>query len=103
MRLIPQYDVINNPERFTELTWESLKNYAANAGGMDASQSAAWASTNLFQSRYGIAPIYNMWNTDGAQLIDPTTGHFNSGITRKYTPESGKIIYSVLGRNWMRV
>ena len=42
MRLIPQYDVIDSPERFTELTWEGLKNYAGNRGGMDATQSAAW-------------------------------------------------------------
>ena len=64
MRLIPQYDVIDSPERFTELTWEGLKNYAGNRGGMDATQSAAWASKNLFQAQYGIAPIYNMWNAD---------------------------------------
>lgn len=87
MRLIPQYDVIDSPERFTELTWEGLKNYAGNRGGMDATQSAAWASKNLFQAQYGIAPIYNMWNADGAQLIDPATGRFNSGVARKYTPE----------------
>lgn len=49
MRLIPQYDVIDSPERFTELTWEGLKNYAGNRGGMDATQSAAWASKIFFK------------------------------------------------------
>ena len=88
MRLIPQYDVIDSPERFTELTWESMKGYAQVAGGYDAQQAAAWASQNLFGGgQAGIAPIYNMWKAAGDQLIDPSTGRFNSGITRKYTPE----------------
>ena len=85
MRLIPQYDVIDSPERYTELTWEGLKNYGTIRGVADGAQ---WASNNLFQSKYGIAPIYNMWNAEGANLIDPKTGRFNSGITRKYTPEN---------------
>ena len=88
MRLIPQYDVIDSPERFTELTWESMKGYAQVARGYDAQQAAAWASQNLFDGgQAGIAPIYNMWKAAGDQLIDPSTGRFNSGITRKYTPE----------------
>lgn len=86
MRLIPQYDVIDSPERFTELTWEGLKI-------MQVTE-VVWMPHNLlhghlksFQAQYGIAPIYNMWNADGAQLIDPATGRFNSGVARKYTPE----------------
>ena len=90
MRLIPQYDVIDNQERFTELTWESLRNYGIYRGGFGSEDAAQWASTNLFQSKYGIAPIYNMWNADGADLIDPATGKFNAGISRKYTPEKWK-------------
>ena len=70
MRLIPQYDVIDSPERFTELTWESMKGYAQVAGGYDAQQAAAWASQNLFGGgQAGIAPIYNMWKAAGDVLI----------------------------------
>ena len=56
---------------------------------------------NLFQAQYGIAPIYNMWNADGAQLIDPATGRFNSGVARKYLLKSGMTIFSVQVKNWM--
>ena len=87
MRLIPQYDVIDSQERYTELTWESLRNYGMYRAGFNNEEAAKWASTNLFQSKYGIAPIYNMWNAEGADLIDPNTGRFNGGISRKYTPE----------------
>lgn len=87
MRLIPQYDMIDNPEYFTELTWESLRNYGMFYGGFDNEKAATWANTNLFNAKYGIAPIYNMWNADGSALIDPATGKFNAGIGRKYTPE----------------
>lgn len=84
MRLIPQYDVIKSPERFTELSWESLKGYGELAG---ASDPAAWASSQLFGGKNGIPTQYNMWNAQGSELIDPATGLFKSGVTRKYTPE----------------
>ena len=90
MRLIPQYDVIDNPEHFIELTWESLRNYGIYFGKFDSDKAATWANTNLFNTKYGIAPIYNMWNVDGNALIDPATGQFNQGISRKYTPENWK-------------
>ena len=83
MRLTPLYDVIDSPERFTELTWESLRGYAEVAGGYDRATAATWASQQLFGGQNGIAPIYNMWNADGDKLIDPSTGRFYSGITRK--------------------
>ncbi len=86
-RWLPTYETIDSPERFTELTWEGLKNsYALQGAGEDA---AAYASLSLFNSEYGGIPeMYNMWNTPGDQLIDPTTGRFYDGITRRYTPEN---------------
>ncbi len=89
MRLIPQYDVIDSPERFAELSWESARNYAQLAGGMNAADAANYASANLFSdARGGIIPAqYNLWNADSKDLIDPSTGRFKAGVTRKYTPE----------------
>lgn len=87
MRLTPLYDVIDSPERFTELTWEGLRGYGEVNKGYDRATAATWASQQLFGGQNGIAPIYNMWNADGDKLIDPSTGRFYSGITRKYTPE----------------
>ena len=84
MKLLPEYDVISSPELYTELTWEGLKNKGSILGETDP---AGYANTNLFQQGVGISPFYNMWNADGDQLINATTGQFNSGITRKYSPE----------------
>ncbi len=84
MSLLPRYNTIDNPERYMELGWEGLKNYGALSGEADP---AAFANANLFGGDFGIDPMYNMWDAAGANLIDPATGRFNSGINRKYTPE----------------
>lgn len=87
-RWIPTYDVIKSPERFTELTWEGMRNnYLYNKNGYDATTAAAAASEQLF-SESGIPDLYNMWNAAGSELINAETGLFNSGITRRYNPES---------------
>lgn len=87
-RWLPTYDVIKSPERFVELSWESLKNNFLKQGATE-DVAASNASTVLFNEEYGGIPsVYNMWNADGADLIDPATGRFNSGITRKYNPDS---------------
>lgn len=87
-RWLPTYDVIKSPERFVELSWESLKNNFMKQGATEE-QAIGAASAALFDDQNGGIPsIYNMWNADGANLIDPATGRFNSGITRKYNPDS---------------
>lgn len=87
-RWLPSYDVIKSPERFVELSWEGLRNGNL-LKGQDAATAAANASAALFDSQAGgISSVYNMWNTEGSQLINPETGLFNEGITRRYSPES---------------
>lgn len=87
-RWLPTYDVIKSPERFVELSWESLKNNFMKQGATEE-QAIGAASAALFDDQNGGIPsVYNMWNADGADLIDPATGRFNSGITRKYNPDS---------------
>jgi len=86
-RLISLYDNISSPERFTELTWEGLKNKYQYAGGKSEADAIAGANADLF-SQGGIAAGYNMWSTSGDQLINGATGKFNAGVTRKYTPEN---------------
>ena len=92
-RLIPLYDSMESPERFVELTWEGIKNKYQYAGGRDEATAAAMASKLLWgyddpQAGYqnsGIYKGYNMWNT--GDVIDPATGKFKAGVTRKYIPE----------------
>ncbi len=87
-RIIPLYDTMENPERFLELTWEGIKNkymYRAN-NPKDEATAKQYASEDLFDADYGIAPVYNMWKAEGKNLIDPVTGRW-SGVVRKFTPE----------------
>jgi hypothetical protein len=69
-----------------ELGWEGLKNQQLILGKTE-SAAATLASNNLF-SASGLPVAYNMWDTPGKLLIDPSTGKFYDGIQRKYTPEN---------------
>ncbi|WP_243470996.1 SusC/RagA family TonB-linked outer membrane protein [Winogradskyella sp. MH6] len=80
---LPQYDIVDSPEDYIELSWRSLKNKGLLLGESDP---AAWASANLYGTTEGINNAYNIWNAAGADLINPATGEFNSGISRKFTP-----------------
>ena len=92
MDYLPRYDVIESPERFVEIAYESLVNrYVAIYG---EATGTSIANTGLFNpdglSGYdlGFDNGYNMWTTEGDELIDPATGKFYPSITRKYTPEN---------------
>ncbi|WP_121964151.1 SusC/RagA family TonB-linked outer membrane protein [Myroides sp. N17-2] len=88
-RALPKYDVITSPEEYIGYTHESLKNFGQYSLKYDAAKAQKFADSNLFGARYGIHPGYNMWNvSNGAELIDPTTGKVRSGVTRKYDPEN---------------
>lgn len=96
-RWIPLYETVSSPEQFLEYSWEGIYNqYRSLYADADA---ASIASQILFDPQYGgYNPYYNIWNTDGINLIDPATGKFNqyytdgSGqqqpIRRRYTPEN---------------
>ncbi len=80
---LPRYSTIKSPEQYVELGWEAMYNRGVALNDPDP---AAFASNNLF-SASGITPKYNMWNVEGSQVIDPSTGEVASGVTRKYDPE----------------
>ncbi|WP_417861014.1 SusC/RagA family TonB-linked outer membrane protein [Winogradskyella sediminis] len=81
--MLPEYDVIESPEEYMELSWLALKNKGTLLGVSDP---LAYASANLYGTAEGINNQYNIWNAQGADLINPSTGKFNEGIERKYTP-----------------
>jgi len=88
MRLLPLYNSIDSPEKFAELTWEGLYNqYQINPdmGDHTEMESRIWASEDLF-SGWGIHPYYNLWNVEGKNVVDPTTGRMNSNALRRYNP-----------------
>jgi len=84
-RIIPLYDVIDSPERYAELAWESKKNYAL-LSGLSPFAANLYASNSLFDPKQsGISSIYNMWNAPNNYVVDAATGKITA--PRKYTPE----------------
>ena len=80
---LPTYDVLRSPEEYTEVAWEAVKNRGQLENAPDP---VAFANANLFGGA-GINTNYNLWNAAGSELINPETGKFNTGISRRYTPE----------------
>ena len=68
MRLLPMYDVIDSPEEYVTLAWQSLFNqrYVKNH---DEDKSVDYAHKTLY-SKNGIPTLYNLWDQPGNLLID---------------------------------
>ncbi|MDY2588427.1 SusC/RagA family TonB-linked outer membrane protein [Winogradskyella aquimaris] len=84
---LPEYDIVNSPEEYIEISWQALRTKGALLGQADP---AAFASNNLYGNGTGetINSAYNIWNAPGNQLINPATGRFNPGVQRKFNPTS---------------
>lgn len=70
MRLLPMYDVIDSPEDYIVLCWQSLYNERKVCKGLSETQSVNYAKNHLFGSG-GIPTIYNLWDKAGNLLINP--------------------------------
>ncbi|MBQ7381747.1 MAG: SusC/RagA family TonB-linked outer membrane protein [Paludibacteraceae bacterium] len=70
MRLLPMYDVIDSPEDYIVLCWQSLYNERRVCKGLQELQSVNYAKNHLFGSG-GIPTIYNLWDKAGNLLINP--------------------------------
>ena len=82
-QLLPNYNTIESPEEYIGIAWSQLKMDGTLQGLQNP---AGYASNNLYGTAAGIDSAYNIWNVDGAQLIDPATGQVRAGVTRKFTP-----------------
>lgn len=82
-QMLPNYKTIESPEEYIGIEWSELKMNATLNG---LTNPAGYASANLYGGSVGIDPAYNIWNVDGASLIDPATGQVAAGVTRKFTP-----------------
>ena len=80
---LPQYSVITSPEEYIETTYSSLVNKGRIQGEANPN---GWASDNLYGTVEGINNAYNIWDVPGNQLINQSTGRFNQGINRRWTP-----------------
>ena len=68
MRLLPMYDVIDSPEDYVTLCWQSLYNQRYVKTNNDA-QAKNYADKNLF-GKNGIPTLYNLWDQPGNLLVD---------------------------------
>ncbi len=83
-RWIPLYETIDSPERYAELSRESLLNWL----------NLAYGASEEVGRQYGItwdSKLFgrgqNLWLGDPTKMIDPKTGKFVAGVKRRYTPD----------------
>jgi TonB-linked SusC/RagA family outer membrane protein len=69
MRLLPMYDVVDNPEDYVVLAWQSLYNQAS-MSTTSITKAITDANTKLYGAD-GLPTTYNLWDVPGSQLIDP--------------------------------
>jgi len=70
MRLLPMYEVIDSPEDYVVLSWQSLYNQQRLINNKSESNAVKYANTNLFGAN-GLPTIYNIWDQKGNLLINP--------------------------------
>ena len=107
MRLLPMYDVIDSPEEYVALCWQSLYTYRyINTG--NEKKSVDYANKNLYGSN-GIPTVYNLWDAEGNTLINaydaagnvkPT---FDMSIPRKASFKDMESWYNTLFHNGMKL
>ena len=111
MRLLPMYEVIDSPEDYITLCWQSLYNEQKVIKGKSESQAVTTANKNLFGAN-GIPSIYNLWDQPGNLLIDPygAEGHGNvypvfdySTAKRLATYENMESWYNTLFHNGLKL
>ena len=108
MRLLPMYEVIESPEEYVALCWQSLYNEQRLFNKKKETEAKDYASKYLFGSK-GIPTIYNMWNAAGNELINaydaagninPT---FDKSITRKAGYDNMESWYNTLFHNGLKL
>ena len=108
MRLLPMYDVIDTPEDYIVLAWQSLYNQNFKATTGDIDKSAKNASKFLYGPS-GIPEIYNLWDQPGNLLINPydAAGNvkptFSSDARRKPEYEKMDSWYNTLFHNGLKL
>ena len=107
MRLLPMYEVIDSPEEYLTLCWQSLYNVARRAKNETDAINAA--NKDLFGEN-GIPTIYNLWGeSDIRKLINPydAAGNvvptFSSDAKRLASFDNMESWYNTLFRNGLKL
>lgn len=108
MRLLPMYDVIDSPEDYIVLCWQSLYNERRVCKGQPETQSVNYAKSHLFGSS-GIPTIYNLWDKAGNLLINPydaagnVNPSFDKSISRLDAYKTMDSWYNTLFHNGLKL
>ena len=107
MRLLPMYDVIDTPEDYIALCWQSL--YSERYASIhDETKAITYANKNLYGSK-GIPTIYNLWDAPGNTLINYYDGQgnvhptFDTSIPRKASFQNMENWYNTLFHNGLKL
>ena len=111
MRLLPMYDVIDSPEDYVVMAWQSLYNEARLAKGQKEDKSVKYAHDHLFVKKGTGLPItYNIWDQPGSVLINAydAAGNVNptfdySGAHRRGTYADMESWYNTLLHNGLKL
>ena len=110
MRLLPMYDVIDSPEDYVVLAWQSLYNEQRWIKKRNETTAVSNASKNLYGEN-GIPSIYNLWDQPGNLLVDAygAAGKgsvypvFSSDAKRLATYENMESWYNTLFHNGLKL
>jgi len=106
MRLLPMYDVIDSPEEYITLCWQSLYNQYRTSH--NEAQSIKYANNNLYGAN-GIPTIYNLWNASGNLLVNPydaagnVNPSFDPTVSRLATYQNMESWYNTLFHNGLKL
>ena len=90
-RGVAPYDVIDSPQDYYEMTWESIRNSMYYDGGMGLAKAGIYASSSMV-NQYGLYNIYK--GVSNNEIVDPATGKLNANATEfKWTDNWNKDIF----------
>lgn len=109
MRLLPMYEVLDSPEDYIVMAWQSLYNEARLINKKKEIDAVNQANKNLYGSN-GIPTIYNLWDAPGSKLINayPDASGlvrpvFDESVHRLPTYENMESWYNTLFHNGMKL
>ena len=109
MRLLPMYEVLDTPEDYIVMAWQSLYNEARLINKKKEIDAVNQANKNLYGSN-GIPTIYNLWDAPGSKLINayPDASGlvrpvFDESVHRLPTYENMESWYNTLFHNGMKL
>ena len=107
MRLLPMHEVVDSPEDYIVLAWQSLYNQSRVIGKRTEKQAISYANSNLYGAS-GLPTIYNLWDQPGNLLVNPydKTGmvnpSFDANAKRLPTYENMESWYNTLFSNGLK-